>query len=233
MSSLRSLPVSVDHPAGALVHRGVPEVILRPVGLADAEPLAAAIEASAPELRTYMAWAHQPQGPIEQLNRAKIALADYHAGRSLQMVLTSPAGEILSVCGLERRVPLNPRGWEIGYWTPSPRARRGYATLATQLLTLYAFDLLGADRVQLVVDAANTASARVAIKAGFVEEGRLVHVTPAGAPEIVANGYRRSELSILFALWPAAYAALPWPAALRRSLEVKNLLGHTVTGFWS
>lgn len=233
MSSLRSLPVSTENPAGSLHYRGTPEVILRPIQLADAEPLAAAIEASAPELRVHMAWAHQPQGPLEQLARIKTSLAEYHVGKSLQMVLTSPTGEILTICGMEKRVPLNPRGWEIGYWTPTPHTRRGYATLATELLTLYAFDLLGADRVQLLVDEANVASARVATKAGFVEEGRLVHVTPEGSSEIVARGYRRSERSILFALWPTAYAAQSWPAELRRALEVKNLLGHAVTGFWS
>jgi ribosomal-protein-serine acetyltransferase len=231
--SLRSLPVSTEHPAGALVHRGVPEAILRPVGLTDAEPLAAAIEASAPELRTFMQWAHLPQTALDQLARIKTTLAEYHAGRSLQMVLTAPGGEILSICGLEKRVPLNPRGWEIGYWTPTPRAGRGYATLATKLLTLYAFDLLGADRVQLLVDEANVGSARVATKVGFVEEGRLMHLTPAGSPEIVARGYRRSDRTIVFALWPTAYAALSWPTEVRRTLEVKNLLGHTVTGFWS
>lgn len=233
MSTLRSLAVSAEHPAGAILHRGEPNAVLRPEQLRDAEPLSRAIQESGAELRQYMLWAHQPQTPLEQLERIKLSYADYLVGRSLQMVLASPQNEILAIGGMERRVPLNQRGWEIGYWTPTPRAGRGYATLATKLLTLYAFDLLGADRVQVLIDESNVKSLRVAEKCGLLEEGRLANVTTEPPSEAVARGFRRAARCVLLALTPASYARQPWVAPLRRQLEVKNLLGHTITGFWS
>ncbi len=233
MNTLRSLAVSADHPAGAIIHRGEPGAVLRPVELRDAEPLAQAIGESGVELRQYMLWAHQPQTPLEQLERIKLSYAEYLVGRSLQMVLVSPSGSILAIGGLERRVPLNQRGWEIGYWTPTPLAGRGYATLITKLLTLYVFDLLGGDRVQLLIDESNVKSLRVAEKCGFLEEGRLANATTDPPAEAVARGYRRAARCALLALTPTSYAALPWVAPLRRQLEVKNLLGYSITGFWS
>lgn len=235
MSSLRSLPVTPEHPAGALHYRDAQHrVVLRPLALADADPIALAIEESLPELRRFMMWAHEPQTAIVQLARIKTSLAEYHVGRSLQMGLfQEESGELLTICGMEKRVPLNPNGWEIGYWTPTSKTKRGYATLATQLLTSYAFDLLGADRVQLLVDEANSASARVVAKCGFIEEARLTHATTRPSPELLARGYRPSPRCTLSALWPEAYGRLSWPVHLRRHLEVKNLLGYRVTGFWS
>lgn len=235
MNTLHSLAVSPEHPAGALIYRDERfRVVLRPLELRDAEAVASAIDQSLPELRRFMVWAHEPQTALIQLARIKGSLADYHVGRALQMGLfAEESGELLTVCGMERRVPLNPNGWEIGYWTPSRATKKGHATLATQLLTLYAFDLLRSDRVQILVDEANVASSRVVEKCGFIEEGRLTHVTTQPASELRVAGYRPSARCILSALWPESYGQLAWPPKLRRHLEVKNLLGHRVTGFWS
>lgn len=232
MESLRSLPVSIEHPASALVLRGR-RVTLRPLELTDAEPIAREVEASLFELRRTMLWAHYPQTALLQLARIKTSIADYHAGRRLEMALVAEDGGLLCLSGLERRVPLNPNGWEVGYWTPTRRARQGWATLTTQLLVLYAFDLLGADRVQILVDEGNAASLRVVEKVGFVREAVLTNVTSVASAEQVAQGYGSGSRTVLSALWPASYARLAWPTELRRDVEVKNLVGHRVTGFWS
>lgn len=220
----------MEHPASALVltRRGV---VLRPLALTDAEPIAAAVALSLPELRETMLWAHHPQNALAQLSRLKACVADYQAGRDLEMVLTAVDGTILCLCGLERRVPLNPHGFEIGYWTPTPQRGRGWATLATQMLLVYAFELLRSDRVQILVDERNAASLRVVEKCGFVREGVLTHVTTAATPDQIAQGYRSGARAVLSALWPAAYVELSWPSEIRRELEVKNLVGHRVTGF--
>jgi RimJ/RimL family protein N-acetyltransferase len=59
------------------------------------------------------------------------------------------------------------------YWTMPAARGRGVAVRALARATAYAFDSLGLHRVQLAHVVANTASCRVAEKAGFPIEGRL------------------------------------------------------------
>ena len=58
---------------------------------------------------------------------------------------------------------------EIGYWVRSDRHGRGYATAAARCLTDAAFRYLAlAERVEIRMDQANVASARVPAKLGYV-----------------------------------------------------------------
>jgi RimJ/RimL family protein N-acetyltransferase len=62
---------------------------------------------------------------------------------------------------------------EIGY-VLSPAARgRGAATRTVRLLTDWAFEELGMERLALWIDVDNPASERVAERAGYVKEGVL------------------------------------------------------------
>jgi RimJ/RimL family protein N-acetyltransferase len=62
---------------------------------------------------------------------------------------------------------------EVGYWTAAPARGRGLTTRALRLLSGWALREAGAERVQLRADVCNTASLRVAEKAGFTREGTL------------------------------------------------------------
>jgi RimJ/RimL family protein N-acetyltransferase len=62
---------------------------------------------------------------------------------------------------------------EVGYWTAAPARGRGLTTRALRLLSRWALHEAGAERVQLRADVLNTASLRVAEKAGFTREGTL------------------------------------------------------------
>ena len=82
--------------------------------------------------------------------------------------------------------PGRDRTGEVGYWT-APWARgRGVAVRATRLHTAWAVDALGLARVELLTDVRNTASQRVAEKAGFVREGvaRAVRAEPRGTARV-------------------------------------------------
>jgi RimJ/RimL family protein N-acetyltransferase len=62
---------------------------------------------------------------------------------------------------------------ELGYWM-APEARgRGVATRAAKLLSRWAFDNLPVERIEIHAEPANTASRRVAERAGFAFEGVL------------------------------------------------------------
>jgi len=62
---------------------------------------------------------------------------------------------------------------EVGYWTAAPARGRGLTTRALRLLSGWAVGEAGVERVQLRADVHNTASLRVAEKAGFTREGTL------------------------------------------------------------
>ena len=74
------------------------------------------------------------------------------------------------VGGCEARV--DGRVAALSYWTFPQHRGRGYATRATRLLSAWAASEFGAERIEVRVDADNTASLRVATRAGFVDTGR-------------------------------------------------------------
>jgi RimJ/RimL family protein N-acetyltransferase len=85
-------------------------------------------------------------------------------------IVDSASGELAGAIGArseeEGRV-------EIGYWVVREARGRGVATRALRLLARWAVEELDAARLQLYADPANTASQRVAEKAGFRREGVL------------------------------------------------------------
>ena len=60
-----------------------------------------------------------------------------------------------------------------GYWTVAEHRGRGLTAEALDLLCRWAFQQLAVRRMELVVDATNAGSRRVAERAGFVAEGVL------------------------------------------------------------
>jgi RimJ/RimL family protein N-acetyltransferase len=63
--------------------------------------------------------------------------------------------------------------FEIGYWVRTPFAGQGYISEAVRGITTFAFDTLGARRVEIHCDDRNTRSATVASRTGFALEGVL------------------------------------------------------------
>lgn len=74
---------------------------------------------------------------------------------------------------------------EASYWTFPQHRRRGLATRAMRLASLFAFSELGIDRLELYVEPDNVASHGVARNAGFSKEGQL------RARELTVAGERR------------------------------------------
>lgn len=95
--------------------------------------------------------------------------------------------------------PRGPDGWAIpavtlAYWVRQAEVGHGYATEGVRLLTAYAFEALGAQRVELGIDAKNARSVAVARRCGFVLEGRLRHTGIEADGTLVDN--------LVFALVP-------------------------------
>jgi RimJ/RimL family protein N-acetyltransferase len=94
---------------------------------------------------------------------------------------------------------------EVGYWTAPAARGRGVAALAVDAACRWAFGTLPVERIELCHAVENTASGRVAEKAGFTLEGRLRRSYRYG------DGVKHDEL-----LW-ARLAGDPAPVLSSRS----------------
>jgi RimJ/RimL family protein N-acetyltransferase len=68
------------------------------------------------------------------------------------------------------------REGEIGYMVAPAARGRGTSARAIELLTRWGFDALGLERLELRIDVANTASERIATRAGYRRDGVLRNV---------------------------------------------------------
>jgi RimJ/RimL family protein N-acetyltransferase len=109
----------------------------------------------------------------------QLAVATWASRQRAEFVVQDAATSTrLARVGLNLR-PSEPGAAEIGYWT-DPRARqRGVATAAVLAVCRWAFTTLDADLIEWRCEVGNTASRRVAEKAGFLIEAtlrkRLIH----------------------------------------------------------
>jgi RimJ/RimL family protein N-acetyltransferase len=89
-------------------------------------------------------------------------------GLSLLVVDAADHDRVLGSAGLHELPSGRP---DIGYWVARDARGRGVAARAARLLRDWAVDVLGAQRVEVLVHPDNTASQRVAVKAGFHRTG--------------------------------------------------------------
>lgn len=75
-------------------------------------------------------------------------------------------------CGLHR-IDWHAMRFEIGYWIRASLEGQGYIREAVAAVTAFAFDTLGAQRIELRCDSLNERSIAVARRAGYTHEGTL------------------------------------------------------------
>lgn len=148
-------------------------LLLRQPRPEDAEAMQGAIEASLPELKTWMPWAHQP-ATLEQRREYLTAAAErFREGTELTYVIWTADGEtLLGNSSIHHLNWLVPKG-EIGYWVATPHTGQGVAQEAAQALTTLALDTLGFRRLEIRCDARNERSARIPERLGFTLDARL------------------------------------------------------------
>lgn len=179
-----------------------PRLLLRPFRAGDAAALHAALAESIADLRRFLGflpWVAEE--PTLQSAQARCRRAE--AGFMLRTDLPYLAfdrsdGRLVGSMGLHRTDWQLPKT-EVGYWVRSRETGKGYATEGIAALAEWALGTLGAQRVELVTDALNTGSRRVAERCGFQLEGTLRHMSRA------ADGALRDH---------CIYARLPTPPAV-------------------
>ena len=139
----------------------------------EAPLLKEAIDESLEHLRPWMSWAQDEPQPLD----VKVELLRRFRGRFdlgeefVYGIFDMDESNVVGGTGLHRRV--GDDAFEIGYWIRTGRTREGLATEATAALTRVAFEVCGADRVEIRVDPANTASAGIPRKLGYRQEATL------------------------------------------------------------
>ena len=88
------------------------------------------------------------------------------------MVLLKDTGTIIGGSGLHR-IDWDVPKFEIGYWLSTPYTGQGYMTEAVEAITNFAFEVLGARRVEIRVDSNNHKSIAIPQRLGFALEGTL------------------------------------------------------------
>lgn len=143
-------------------------VTLRRYRADDLDAVFQAVTESLDHLRPWLPWAADYTKDSAAGFLAKAA-ADWAGGTEYNYAIIAD-GALAGGCGLMSRI--GPGGLEIGYWVHRAWTRRGLATAASAALVEAAFRLPGVDRIEIVHDELNVASAGIPRKLGFTEVGR-------------------------------------------------------------
>lgn len=176
-------------------------VLVRPYCESDAEALHEAVDESREHIRPWLPWAEGHQTIEETRDWIIRCMAHWLLREGLPLgIWEIGTGRYLGGTGV------HPRNWEIGYfeigyWLRHSAEGHGYMQEAVRLIVDFAFEQLGAQRVEIRCDARNRRSAAVAERLGFVREAHLRH------HERAPDGSLRDTL--IFALIPGDPR---WPA---------------------
>ena len=148
---------------------------------ADAPAMFEAITESQPNLRPWMPWADSHQTVEDSREYIRQCQVRFLLRTDFAMGIFLHDGGYLGGTGLHIS-KANVPSFEIGYWVRARAEGQRYVSEAVRLLTVHAFDCLGAKRLAIRCDARNERSRRVAERQGFVYEGRSRNVErdPAG-----------------------------------------------------
>ena len=147
-----------------------------------------AVRESLGELAPWMPWTKEHKTVEDSEASVRRARAAFLERSELRLHLYLKGTETLVGSSGLHRIDWEVPRFEIGYWCRTRFAGRGYTTEAVRGISAFAFDTLGAGRVEIRCDARNRPSARVAERAGFRLEGELRN------NEVDTGGERRNTL---------------------------------------
>ncbi len=157
-------------------------LVLRCWNPADAPLLQAAINASIAHLRPWMPWAaNEPTDLATKVALLRRFRGEFDLDKDyVYGIFDRTETAVLGGTGLHTRAGAG--ALEIGYWVHADHIHRGIATETAAALTRAAFELANVRRVEIHCDAANTRSAAVPRKLGFVHEATLRQQSVVGEP---------------------------------------------------
>lgn len=148
-------------------------LIIRAPKIGDALDVWNAKRNSVSTLRKWMLWAQDEPELQDTEENLRKAVADFITRQDLRFHLYSKeTGEFVGASGLHGIDWSIPK-FEVGYWLSTEFEGNGYITEAVKRIEQFAFEQLGARRVEIRCDEENVKSRSVAERAGFILEGIL------------------------------------------------------------
>ena len=164
-------PILFDFPDSFETER----MLIRAPRVGDGESMNAALVESIDNLKRWlpMAWTQNIQTVDETEEMIRRWRAAWFIREDLRLGLYRKNDNVyIGGCGLHR-IDWNAMRFEIGYWVRASLEGQGYIREAVAGVTAFAFDTLGAQRIELRCDSLNERSIAVAERAGYTLEGRL------------------------------------------------------------
>ncbi|OJX40743.1 MAG: hypothetical protein BGO78_06340 [Chloroflexi bacterium 44-23] len=132
-----------------------------------------AINESHERLKAWFPWAQELTGLDERELFVRQCYCKYLLNEDMPLALfLKETGVLVGGSGLHYRDSHVP-SFEIGYWLRSGYEGKGLMSEAVQAITCFAFEVAGANRVYIRCDMDNLRSQAVALRAGYVYEGRM------------------------------------------------------------
>lgn len=148
-------------------------LILRPPRKGDGEEVHRAITETLPSLQAWTPWAKSPPSLQDSEKFACEAEENWENRREFIFQLRLKEDErLVGYVGLHPRNGEVP-SFEIGYWSRLSAQGAGYVSEGVRAVTRFAFDTLGANRVEIRCDTRNEASRRVAERCLYTHEAIL------------------------------------------------------------
>jgi len=148
-------------------------LIIRVPQAGDGKALNEAILESFKELCLWMPWAKEKPSLEESEAHCISSREKFLAREDIQLLLfLKSTAQLIGSSGLHRINWAIPK-FEIGYWCRTSAVGKGYISEAVHQIACFAFEQLGANRVEIRTDEKNVRSWRVAERSGFTYEGLL------------------------------------------------------------
>ena len=164
-------PILLDFPDSFETER----LLIRAPRMGDGQALNTALAESIDNLKRWlpMPWTQNIQtvDETEEMVRRWAALWILREDLRLSLFRKSD-GLLVGGSGLHR-IDWNVMRFEIGYWVRSSLEGQGYIGEAVAGVTAFAFDVIGAERIEIRCDSLNKRSVIVARRAGYILEGTL------------------------------------------------------------
>ncbi|MCZ8130982.1 MAG: GNAT family N-acetyltransferase [Steroidobacteraceae bacterium] len=140
-------------------------VTLEAYGAAHIVELVAAVRESVPELSAWLPWCHAGYGIRDATDWVRACAAGWANESGYQFAVLDTGGRFVGGLGLRVSDPQNGVA-SLGYWIRTSATRRGLATAAVRTAAHHAFGTLGLARLEIFAREGNSASRRVAERAG-------------------------------------------------------------------